>query len=69
MKQILSKAGGVTTYVETEPLTNPQHQGWMRIKIYTTAEFSRDPNYEQLKLDLCLDPEDFANLKASLNSL
>ena len=69
MKQILSKAGGVTTYIETAPLTNPQHAGWMRIKIYTTAEFSRDPEYEQLKLDLCLEPQEFANLKATLNSL
>ena len=69
MKQILSKAGGVTTYIETTPLTNPQHQGWMRIKISTTADFSRNPSYEQVKLDLCLEPEDFANLKATLNSL
>ena len=69
MKQILSKAGGVTTYVETEPLTNPQHQGWMRIKIYTTAEFSRDPDYEQLKLDLCLDPEEFETFKKTVSGL
>ena len=69
MKHIINQSGGVTTYIESTPLTNPQHLGWMHIKIYTTAEFSRDPDYEQLKLDLCLDPEDFANLKATINSL
>ena len=69
MKQVLSKAGGVTTYIESQPLTNAAHQGWTRIRIYSTAEFSRDPSYEQTKIDLCLDPTDFANLKAVINSI
>ena len=69
MKHILSEAGGVTTYIETAPLINAAHQGWTRVRIYTTAEFSRDPEYQQTKLDLCLDPNDFANLKAVINSL
>ena len=69
MKQILSKAGGVTTYIETTPLTNPQHQGWTRIRIYTTADFSRHPDYEQTKLDLCLDPEEFNTFKTAISSV
>ena len=69
MKHIINKAGGVTTYVESTPLSNPQHQGWTRVRIYTTADFSRNPAYEQIKLDLCLDTEDFANLKAVINSI
>ena len=69
MKHILSEAGGVTTYIEADPLVNPAHQGWTRVRIYTTAEFSRDPEYQQTKIDLCLDPRDFANLKAVINSL
>ena len=69
MKHILSEAGGVTTYIEAQPLVDTAHRGWTRVRIYTTAEFSRDPEYKQTKIDLCLEPSDFANLKAVLNSL
>lgn len=69
MKQLLSEAGGVKTYIDISPLTNPQHAGWTRVKIYTLAEWSRHPESEQVKIDLCLDPGDFANLKTVLNSL
>lgn len=69
MKQLLSSAGGVHTYVEARPLETPSHKGWMQVKIFTTAEWSRDPAYEQTKLELFLQPEEFANLKAVINSL
>ena len=68
MKHIINQAGGVTTFIESTPLTNPQHQGWIRLRIYTTADFSRQPDYEQTKLDLCLSPEDFSNFKSAINN-
>ena len=68
-KHLISEAGGVNTYLTVQPLINPQHQGWKQIKISTTYDFSRDPNYEQTKIELCMDPGEFANLKAVINSL
>ena len=69
MKHLISEAGGVKTYVEARAMTNPQHQGWTHARIFTTADFSRQPEFEQTKLELCLEPGDFANLKAVINSL
>jgi len=69
MKHLISEAGGVRTYINAEPLTNPQHAGWMQLRIYTTAEWSRDPDYEQTKLELFMEPGEFANLKTVINSL
>ena len=69
MKHLISESGGIRTYIDARPLTNPQHEGWTRVKISTTADWSRDPDYEQTKVDLCLEPEEFANLKAVINSL
>lgn len=68
-KHLISEAGGVKTYIDAEALTNPSHKGWTRVRIYSTAEWSRDPEYQQTKLDLCLEPSDFANLKSVINSL
>ncbi len=69
MKHLISKAGGVSTFVDAKPLDNPQHAGWMQLRIYTTAEWSRDPDYEQTKLELFMEPGEFANLKTVINSL
>lgn len=69
MKQILSDAGGVKTYIQAKPLETASHQGWTQVRIFTTAEFARDPDYEQTKIELFLQPEEFANLKAVINSL
>ena len=66
---LISEAGGVKTYIDAKPLTNPQHAGWMQMRIYTTAEWSKDPGYEQTKLELFMEPEAFANLKSVINSL
>lgn len=68
-KHLISEAGGVNTYLTVQPLTNPQHQGWKQVKVTTTYDFSRDPGYEQTKLDLFMDEAGFANLKAVINSL
>ena len=69
MKHLLSEAGGVRTYIEARPLTNSSHQGWTQVRIFTTAEWARQPDYEQTKVELFLQPEEFANLKAVINSL
>ena len=69
MKHLISEDGGVKTYIEAQPMTNPSHRGWTHVRIFTTADFSRQPDYEQTKLELCLEPSDFANLKAVINSL
>lgn len=68
-KHLISEAGGINTYLSAQPLTDAAHKGWTYIKLTSTYEFSRDPDYEQVKLDMCLDPEAFANLKAVINSL
>ena len=68
-KQLISSAGGINTFIDAKPLTNPQHAGWTHVKISSTAEWAKDPTHEQVKLDLCLEPEEFANLKAVINSL
>jgi len=68
-KHLISEAGGVSTYLSVSPLADSAHAGWKYVKITTTYDFSRDPDYEQVKLDMCMDPEAFANLKAVVNSL
>ena len=69
MKQILSDAAGVKTYIQANPLTTKSHQGWTQVRIFTTTDFSRDPDYEQTKVELFLQPHEFANLKSIINSL
>lgn len=68
-KHLISEAGGINTYLSVTELANPSHCGWKHVKITTTYDHSRQPDYEQTKLDLCLDPEAFANLKTIVNSL
>jgi hypothetical protein len=68
-KHLISEAGGINTYFLIQDLTNPSHCGWKHIKISTTYDHSRDPDYEQTKVEMCLDPEAFASLKAVINSL
>ena len=68
-KHLISEAGGINTYLSVSELENPSHSGWKHVRITTTDDYSRQPDYEQTKLDLCLDPAAFANLKAIVNSL
>lgn len=69
MKQLISDAGGVKTYIQARPLETKSHQGWTQVRIFTKADFARDPDYEQTKVELFLQPEEFANLKAVINGL
>jgi hypothetical protein len=68
-KQLISEAGGVQTYIDAKPLTNSSHAGWTHLRIYTKSEFSRDPDYEQTKIELFMEPDAFANLKTVINCL
>lgn len=68
-KHLISEAGGINTYLSVTELETPSHHSWRHVKITTTYDYSRQPDYEQTKLDLCLDPAAFANLKAIVNSL
>ena len=68
-KHLISEAGGVHTFIETKPLNIPSHAGWTQVRIFTTAEWSRYPEYEQTKVELFLEPQAFAKLKAVINSL
>jgi hypothetical protein len=68
-KHLINESAGVKTYITVAPLTNPQHQGWTQVRIISTADFSRDPDYEQVKFDMCMDPETFNLFKQTVNSL
>lgn len=69
MKHLLSEAGGVQTYIEARTLDIPSHRDWTAVRIFSVAEWARNPDNEQTKLELFLQPEEFANLKAVINSL
>jgi hypothetical protein len=68
-KHLISEAAGISTYLAVSELESPTHRGWKHIKITTTYDYSRDPDYEQTKLDLCMDPVSFDNLKSIVNIL
>ena len=69
MKHLLSEAAGVRTYVEARELTNPQHQGWTFVRIFTKADFSRQPDAEQTKVEMCLQQHELAHFKDIINNL
>jgi len=68
-KHLINESAGVKTYITVAPLTNKQHQGWTHVRIISTADFSRDPDYEQVKFEMCMDPDTFKQFKQTVNSL
>lgn len=68
-KHLINEAGGVKTYVAVTELQNSAHQGWRHVKVTTTYDYGRDPNFEQTKLDLFLNADDFFKFKSIVNSL
>jgi len=42
---------------------------WTQVQIASTYDFSRDPDYEQVKFEMCMDPETFKLFKQTVNSL
>lgn len=70
MKKAIDNSGGMITWVEVRPMTNPAHQGWQHVRIATSYEESqRDPTFEQVKFEMCMDPKTFANFRACFNEM
>lgn len=65
MKKLISNTGGMHTYLELKSVDAVA--GLTYLRVTTTFEGSKDPGEERTKFDLCLDPGEFANLKAVLN--
>jgi hypothetical protein len=69
VKKLIDNSGEIHTYVELKPLTNPQHQGWYQLRVSTVYDAARNPNEEQVKLDMCLSPDAYSKLKGLFNDL
>ena len=69
MKKLIDNSGGMKTFVELRPLTDPQHPGWMYLRLSTTWDNAKNPNNEQTKFDMCLTPEALATLKDFINEV
>jgi hypothetical protein len=70
IKKLISEAGGINTYLSVSKMQNSAHSGWVHLKLTTTYDNSiRDTEYEQARLDMCMDPESFERFKSVINSL
>lgn len=69
MKRLIDNAGGYLTYIELRPLENPQHQGWVNLRVTTVWEEARSTVEEQVKYEVNLNPTAFKNFKDLLNEL
>lgn len=66
-KHLINESAGVRTYLTVTLLSVPKE--WTQVQIASTYDFSRDPDYEQVKFDMCMDPETFKLFKQTVNSL
>ena len=55
MKKRIDTSGDVHTYAELTPLKTSSHHGWWRLKISTVYDTARNPDEEQVQLDMCMD--------------
>lgn len=69
MKKLIYNAGGYLTYMEIRPFENPQHQGWVNLRVTTVWEGARSTVEEQVKYELNLDPDALKNLRDLLNEV
>lgn len=65
MKKLISNTGGMHTYLEIRPVEAVP--GTTHLKITTAFDGAKDPDYERVVFDVCLDQTDLANLKAALS--
>ena len=65
MKKLISNTGGMHTYLEIRPVE--AIPGTTHLKITTAFDGAKDPDYERVVFDVCLDSGDLANLKAALS--
>jgi len=68
MKKLIDNSGEIHTYAELKPLENPQHQGWYHFRISTVYDAARNPNDEQVKLSMMLNPEAYQQMKSLFNN-
>ena len=66
-KHLINESAGVKNYLTVTSLLVPKT--WTHVQITSTYDFSRDPDYEQVKFDMCMDPETFNLFKQTVNSL
>ena len=66
-KHLINESAGVRTYLTVTSLSVPKE--WTQVQIASTYDFGRDPDYEQVKFDMCMDPETFKLFKQTVNSL
>jgi hypothetical protein len=69
MKKIIDDAGEMHTYAELTPFKNPQHDGWMHLKVTTVFDAARNPDEEQVRFEMCLSPESFEKFKELFNAM
>lgn len=68
MKKRIDTSGDMHTYAELTPLTSPSHKGWWRFKVTTVYTSAKDPDYERVKMDMCLDGDALNAIKEIFNS-
>ena len=61
MKIQLSNVDGYYTYASLEPIQHPQ--GYHSLKVTSQWETAKDPDAEQVKVNLLLSPEALNNLR------
>ena len=66
-KHLINESAGVKTYLTVTSLSVPET--WTQVQITSTYDFGRDPDYEQVKFDMCMDPATFNLFKQTVNSL
>jgi hypothetical protein len=65
MKKLISSTGGMNTFLEIKPVEAVP--GLTHLRITSTYNGSKYPNDEHVHFDLCLEPADLANVKATIN--
>ena len=65
MKKLISDTGGMHTYLEIRSVD--AIPGTTHLKITTAFDGAKDPTYERVVFDMCMDQRDLANLKAALS--
>lgn len=68
MKQLIDSSGDMHTYAELTPLSNPQHTGWMRLRVTTVYDAAKDPANERIRFDMCLPPDSYEKFKNLFNN-
>jgi len=63
---LVSNSAGYKIFCETKHID--AQPGQYHVRIYSTYEHSKDPDYQQIKLDLVLSAMELEYLRLSLNA-